>query len=355
MTQQFTGVQILRFIAAMLVVVMHITQAISIHITGQGPSHHWSGGSAGVDIFFVISGFVMAMSTRTPPSSSAARVAAAWIFMKRRLLRIAPLYWFYTLLKAALLLALPTLASRSSVESGHLAASLLFIPATSPWGFIQPTLPVGWTLNFEMLFYAVFALALALGAPRIRFCLLVFLAIFLAGSYIPGSVALAFYANSIVFEFILGVCIAQVLLLGPTVAPAMGPFAMIAGAALMFAVGGDAPVDRLFTWGLGAALVVLGAVWLEPWTARSRMASPLSFLGDASYSIYLSHTFVVPAGVLALKWLGVESGLVIVLAVGLLVIVTGCFSYLWLERPMTSFLKRALFSPSRLSYQHPGK
>ncbi|UUZ73585.1 hypothetical protein LP415_10805 [Polaromonas sp. P1(28)-8] len=51
MTQQFTGVQILRFIAAMLVVVMHITQAISIHITGQGPSHHWSGGSAGVDIF----------------------------------------------------------------------------------------------------------------------------------------------------------------------------------------------------------------------------------------------------------------------------------------------------------------
>ncbi|UUZ73584.1 acyltransferase [Polaromonas sp. P1(28)-8] len=205
----------------------------------------------------MISGFVMAMSTRTPSSGSAARVAAAWIFMKRRLLRIAPLYWFYTLLKAALLLALPTLASRSSVESGHLAASLLFIPATSPWGFIQPTLPVGWTLNFEMLFYAVFALALALGAPRIRFCLLVFLAIFLAGSYIPGSVPLAFYANSIVFEFILGVCIAQVLLLGPTVAPAMGPFAMIAGAALMFAVGGDAPVDRLFTWGLGAALVVL--------------------------------------------------------------------------------------------------
>jgi len=355
MTQQFTGVQILRFMAAMLVVVMHITQAISIHITGQGPSHHWSGGSAGVDIFFVISGFVMTMSTRTPPPGSAARVAAAWIFMKRRLLRIAPLYWFYTLLKAALLLALPTLASRSSVEPGHLAASLLFIPATSPWGFVQPTLPVGWTLNFEMLFYAVFALALALGAPRIRFCLLVFLAIFLAGSFIPGSVPLVFFANTIVFEFILGVCIAHLLLHGRTVAPALGPIAIAAGAVLMFGVGGDAPVERLFTWGLGAALVVLGAIWLEPWTARTRIASPLSFLGDASYSIYLSHTFVVPAGVLALKRLGVQDSLAIVLAVSLMVMVAGCLSYKWLERPMTSFLKRALFSPPRLSYQYPGK
>lgn len=355
MTQQFTGVQILRFIAAMLVVVMHTTQAISIHITGQGPGHYWHAGSAGVDIFFVISGFVMAMSTRNTPFDSAGRLAAAWVFMKRRLLRIAPLYWFYTLLKAALLLALPTLASRSSVEPGHLAASLLFIPATSPWGFIQPTLPVGWTLNFEMLFYAVFALAMALGAPRIRFCLLVFLAIFLAGSYLPGSVPLAFYANSIVFEFILGVCIAYLLLHGRTVAPALGPFAMVAGAVLMFGVGGQDSTDRLLTWGGGAALVVLGAVWLEPWTARSRMASPLSFLGDASYSIYLSHTFVVPAGVLALKWLGVQNGLVIVLAVGLLVALTGCLSYRWLERPMTDFLKRVLFNPSRLSYPHPGK
>jgi len=355
MTQQFTGIQILRFVAAMLVVVMHTTQAVSVYITGQGHGHYWGNGSAGVDIFFVISGFVMAMSTRNSPSAGPASLAAAGVFMKRRLLRIVPLYWFYTLLKVALLLALPALATRSSVEAGHLAASLLFVPAMSPWGLIEPTLPVGWTLNFEMLFYAVFAIALALGLPRIRFCLLVFLFVFLAGQQAPQFTALAFYAQSIVFEFILGVVIAHAWLHYREAPPAMGPIAVAAGLMLMFGIGWDASTDRFLTWGCGAALVVAGAVWLEPWTARSRLAAPLSFLGDASYSIYLSHTFVVPAGVLALRQLGVQDSLLVVPAIGLAVMAVGGLSYVWIERPMTVFLKRTLFRAPPFSYQGPGK
>jgi hypothetical protein len=74
---------------------------------------------------------------------------------------------------------------------------------------------------------------------------------------------------------------------------------------------------------------------------RAPLASRLSFLGDASYSIYLSHTFVVPAGVQALKRLGVQDSLAIVLAVSLAVVVAGCLSYVWLERPMTTFFKRS--------------
>lgn len=354
-TQQFTGVQVLRFAAAMLVVVMHITQAISMHISGTGPSHYWGAGSAGVDIFFVISGFVMAMSTASLPANGPARMDAAWVFMRRRLVRIAPLYWFYTLLKVALLLAMPALAARSSVEPGHLAASLLFIPSMSPWGLVQPTLPVGWTLNFEMLFYAVFAVAIALGAPRIRFCLAAFGLIFAAGLLLPDSVALNFYAQTIVFEFILGVCIAHAFLHFRRPGPLAGLVAMAAGALFMFAPDWGHSADRFATWGCGAALIVLGAVWMEPWTVRAPLASRLSFLGDASYSIYLSHTFVVPAGVQALKRLGVQDSLAVALAVGLAVVVTGCLSYVWLERPMTAFFKRALFGAPKLSYQHPGK
>ena len=346
-TQQFSGVQILRFAAAMLVVVMHITQAISIHITGTGPGRYWADGSAGVDIFFVISGFVMAMSTASLPADGPARISAAWVFMRRRLLRIAPLYWFYTLLKVALLLALPALASRSSVEPGHLAASLLFIPAMSPWGLVQPTLPVGWTLNFEMLFYAVFAVAIALGAPRIRFCLAAFGLMFLGGYFLPDSVALNFYAQTIVFEFILGVCIAHAFLRFRHASPLMGLIVLAIGAVFMFAPDWGHSADRFATWGCGAALVVLGAVWMEPWTLRAPLASRLSFLGDASYSIYLSHTFVVPAGVMALKRLGVQDSLAITLAVSLAVVVAGCLSYVWLERPLTNFFKRALFGAPR--------
>lgn len=354
-TQQFTGVQILRFAAAMLVVVMHITQAISIHVSGTGPTHYWADGSAGVDIFFVISGFVMAMSTSTLPSDAGSRTGAAWVFMRRRLLRIAPLYWFYTLLKVALLLALPTLASRASVEPGHLTASLLFIPAVSPWGLVLPTLPVGWTLNFEMLFYAIFAAAIAWGAPRIRFCLLVFLLIYTAGRYVPGSVILDFYAQTIVFEFILGICIAYAFLHFRRASPGVGLAVMVFGVAFMFAPDWGRSVDRFATWGCGAALVVLGSLWLEPWTSRAPLASRLSFLGDASYSIYLSHTFVVPAGVLALKKMGMQDSLAIVLAVGMAVVVAGCISYVWLERPMTTFFKRAFFKKPGLSYQGTGK
>lgn len=355
MTQQFAGVQILRLLAAVLVVVMHATQAVSIYITGQGHGHYWANGSAGVDIFFVISGFVMAISTRTVFATTAARLDAAWMFMKRRLLRIAPLYWFYTLLKAAILLALPGLAVRSSLEPGHLAASLLFIPAVSPWGLIEPTLPVGWTLNFEMLFYAVFALAIASGAPRIRFCLLAFLAVFIAGLAVPASVPLAFYAQPILFEFLLGACIAHAHIHYRRLPPSAGLLSIGVGLVLMFGVPWDASANRFFTWGIAAALVVLGAVWLEPWIARARMAVPLSFLGDASYSIYLSHTFVVPAGVLALRQFDIQDGIIIVPAVCLVVVLAGSLSHLWLERPLTTFLRRALFKPLTFSPQPIGK
>jgi exopolysaccharide production protein ExoZ len=354
MTQQFTGLQILRFAAAMLVAVMHITQAISIYITGQGESHYWGAGTAGVDIFFVISGFVMAISTRGLPESGPARRGAAWVFMKRRLVRVVPLYWFYTLLKASLILAVPTLAMKSSIEPAHLTASLLFIPMVSPWGLVQPTLPVGWTLNFEMLFYAVFAIAIALGAPRIRFCLLVFLSVFLAAQHFPQSTALAFYAQSIIFEFILGVAIAHALMRFGSPGPVFGLLLVVVGTVFMFAFGWRTDGERLFPWGVGAAVVVLGAIWLEPWVTRSPGAPQMSFLGDASYSIYLSHPFVVPAGVLLLRWAGVHDGTAILLLVSAMVVVAGSLSHVLLEKPMTSFFRRFVIRPSSPKYQNAG-
>lgn len=349
--QHFTGLQILRFAAAMLVAALHITQAISIHVTGQGEDHYWGLGTAGVDIFFVISGFVMAITTRGAQGGSA-RLQASWVFIKRRLLRIVPLYWFYTLLKAAVILAVPALAVKSTIEPGHLAASLMFIPMKSPWGMVQPVLPVGWTLNFEMLFYLVFAIAIALGAPRVRFCLLVFLALFLAGQNLPGVTPLAFYANTIIFEFILGVAIAQTLMRfgrGPAV---VGAVLVVAGTAFMFGVGWDDTTARLQHLGVGAAAIVLGTVWLEPLVQRAPLAPQLSFLGDASYSIYLSHTFVVPAGVMLLLRFGLHDPLAIALAVGLMVVVAGALSHVWLEKPMTSFFKRLFFKPAPLEYRH---
>lgn len=341
--KQFIGVQVLRFVAAMLVVVMHITEAISVRITGAGPDHYWTGGAIGVDIFFVISGFVMAMSTARLPADNQTSLQGAWIFIKRRLLRVAPLYWFYTLLKAALVLILPSLALRSSIDTEHLFASMLFIPVISPWGLVQPTLPVGWTLNFEMLFYVVFAIGIAWGVARIKFCFFIFLLIFLAAQLFPESVALNFYGKTLLFEFILGMGIAHLYLNYPPVPPKTALFVAFIGIMLFFGINWSDQDQSFSTWEIGACFIVLVAVWLEPWIARLRLASRLSFLGDSSYSIYLSHTFVVPFGVLVLKKLGFQESLIIIPVVCLAVIAGGCLSYVLIESPMTSYLKRAFF------------
>lgn len=352
MKQTVVGLQILRFFAAMLVAVMHLTQAISIHITGQGERVYWGTGAVGVDIFFVISGFVMAISTSGAPMTGAARFTAAWVFVKRRILRIVPAYWFYTLLKAGLLVAVPTLAVKSTVEPGHLAASLAFLPTMAPWGLVQPTLPVGWTLNFEMLFYVVFATAMALGAPRIRFCLLAFAGVFLAAHFLPGSTALGFYAQSIIFEFIIGVAFAHALKRWGPGSIGAGALLFLGGCIFTFALGWNPDSDRLVPWGLGAAAIVLGTLWLEPMIEGARLARPLAFLGDASYSIYLSHTFVVPACVVALKKLGILDVTLVFTLTSVAVMAAGAASYLWIEKPLISLFKRLLFRPAPVSYPH---
>jgi peptidoglycan/LPS O-acetylase OafA/YrhL len=353
MKPTFTGIQILRFVAAMLVAVLHITQAISIHITGRGDAVYWGTGTVGVDIFFVISGFVMMMSTANVPAHGPGRRASAWIFIKRRLLRIVPVYWAYTLLKAALIVAVPALAVKSVITPGHLAASLFFVPTTAPWGLIQPVLPVGWTLNFEMVFYLVFACAIALGAPRVRMCLLVFLSLFVAARFLPGSVPLAFYAQSIIFEFIIGVAFALMLLRWGSAPVGAGALVLAAGAVFTFGMGWDPASDRLFPWGVGAAAIVLGTLWLEPAIEHKRWARPLAFLGDASYSIYLSHTFVVPATVVLLKKIGMTDTLAVFTIAALAVMAAGSISYLWLEKPLIAAGKRLLFRrPAQPAYPH---
>ena len=169
MKQQFTGVQLLRFIAAMMVVTMHTTEAIGLRVPGHTLADTWGIGSAGVDIFFVISGFVMAVSTPQPDKSSRYKFSEAWLFMKRRFLRITPLYWFYTTLKIISVLIVPSLALRTTLHPFHIVCSYLFIPVMSPWGLVQPVLPVGWSLCFEMFFYLMFSIAIALNLSRLFF------------------------------------------------------------------------------------------------------------------------------------------------------------------------------------------
>ena len=151
----FVGVQVLRGIAAMLVVLCHASQMVHYRL-GVGEVLFF--GASGVDVFFPISGFVMAVTTRRYWGQA----GHALDFLVRRLIRIVPIYWGATLLKLLLIVALPAVVGATRLDAWHVTASFLFIPAFDAEHKAFPVVPIGWTLNFEMLFYLLFAAVLAL-------------------------------------------------------------------------------------------------------------------------------------------------------------------------------------------------
>jgi len=160
------SVQMLRAIAATMVVFVHMDlQLQRLHYPTLGTN--WM--ASGVDIFFVISGFIMWTSVERRPEMTASS------FFRNRLIRIVPLYWFATTLVLMVALIAPQVLNTTVLRPWHAIASYLFIPARHPTtGLFWPLLIPGWSLNYEMLFYAIFAIAIALsGHPRARRFLLI--------------------------------------------------------------------------------------------------------------------------------------------------------------------------------------
>lgn len=138
------SVQILRGVAALLVVARHAAKQLS-----ADPENAFILGQFGVDIFFVISGFVIFLAGR---NSSPAH------FLKRRFIRVVPMYWLVLALVVGMRMAHGHLVSQYFIPNTLL--SFLFVPSEIADGAIFPPIVVGWTLNFEMFFYAVFAVSL---------------------------------------------------------------------------------------------------------------------------------------------------------------------------------------------------
>jgi exopolysaccharide production protein ExoZ len=247
-------------------------------------------GAAGVDIFFVISGFIMWITTasdRATPGS----------FAMHRIIRIVPLYWAMTLLLYGGWLIFRDPATLPSLW--NLLRSLLFIPFVSPRsGEIQPLLIAGWTLNFEMFFYAVFAGAL-LVARRHRawfVCTilggLVALPLFVSPS---GAVALT-YTSPLLIEFMIGCLLGIMYERNALPRPGVAMFLLVIGCGLLLTSGmlsaADITVVRFFHWGLPAFLIVTSMLALE---SKLKLWRVPMLLGDASYSIYLTHGVVLSA------------------------------------------------------------
>ncbi|QUD88059.1 acyltransferase family protein [Phenylobacterium montanum] len=333
-------IQYLRAVAAIMVLCYHVV----LHwIPEQKP--HYLFLSGGVDIFFVISGFVMW-------SLTAGREGGAWDFFSRRLKRIVPLYWLMTTAMLVVLVVLPGATLTSKFDLGHVVSSYLFIPAIHPVkGTFEPLLFPGWTLNYEMFFYVLITLAL-LGPMRFRLALILIpLAGLTAMGLIPHSdrSLVAFYSNSLLAEFGMG-CVLGALLEKDLAerAPPWAGVAMIGLAiAAFFGLAQVPGLARGFAWGVPAALFVSGWVFNE--RARGTARWPLvQLLGDASYAIYLSHVIVLSAlfqiAHRFVRSVPAEIGASVVIT--LTCITVGVGVYWFVEKPIINWFKTPRLKPA---------
>lgn len=271
-------IQVLRGVAASLVVFHHF--ALGLHKYGV-PTLLWQFrigqlGACGVDIFFVISGFIMAHTTRmkTGPKD-------AIEFLRRRADRIYPLYWLCT----------TAFVIFYCIFKGHPSAKeVLFSYALIPYfngTTFQPLLGQGWTLSFELFFYLVFAIAITLKLrhSRLFFVIGSFSLFALAALLLPVCGIRHLLTDSILIEFIFGILCAELF---PYLKEKMAPVLIIAGAiclsASVFIEHTEA--TRFIFWGIPSFAIVLGCAVLKKSAPRF-----LVYLGNASYSIYLMHSF----------------------------------------------------------------
>ena len=340
----FTGVQALRFIAAMLVVYTHATGMVAERLLGFTTDGSWQPGQSGVDLFFVISGFVMATSSR----NLIGRIDACKIFLTRRIIRIVPLYWIATTLKVALLLAIPALPRNTPIDFQHVVSSYLFLPTFDENSHLSfPVMQVGWTLNYEMLFYALFAFALFIKQPVLKFTATLFVILSFIHSIAGPSFAYAYgFLDPILLEFVMGMAVAEICRRGFTLNPWVGLIAVVISFAIMFN-SGDLPIGwRWAFWGL-PAMVIVGVVTLLESTLRGYIPKLITTLGDASYSIYLFHTFVIPVlGIIFVK-LNLASPVVALTISMILSPLVGLIIYKLLELPMTRWFKQRTSPPTK--------
>jgi exopolysaccharide production protein ExoZ len=335
------GLQVLRFFAALLILMTH-----GLHEGAtSGFLNPAEVGSLlalpfgyGIDIFFVISGFIMCFVA----GDNFGQPGAPRAFIFRRLVRLVPIYWLFTLLMLAATLVVPSMVGHAARDPSHIAASFTFIPWANDTGEIHPLLGPGWTLNYEMFFYAAFALALFLPA-RIGLAALVALFTFLVTLHpliTPSAVQLKFWSDPIIFEFLFGIAIAIGHRRGVTLMPILC-FGLIAiGVAVMLAPNFATfagPYQRLLLGGLPAVLIVTGFAFV-PFAARSYLGRALVLCGDASYALYLSHAFSINIVALALRRSDISPGWVFLPLAIAASIFAAILVHVLLERPTTRWL-----------------
>lgn len=346
--QRVYNIQALRAIAALIVTFHHIREMYVPYVDGI---LNFRIGAAGVDIFFIISGFIMVLTTSHRPTTPAK-------FLERRVKRIVPLYWLVTFMIIAMLIIGLEPIGLASADLGvkNALGSLFFIPFYREGGELLPFLGVGWSLNFEMFFYLLFGVGLLFTEHRRRLFLISgsLLGLVVMGAFVKLDSPVWFaFTHPILLEFAVGLWLGYAYINRPQSTRAKpspwGPLLLVLGVATLIAtvVLYQAPKEQLFLlrpliWGIPALFIVVGTLLCE----RSGLISKNRFvqlMGDASYALYLIHPIVLQTTHKAFSAVfpkSLATTIAMSIAALILSIVAGIVLHLMVEKPITRLLNK---------------
>jgi len=269
------SIQYMRAIAAILVVVSHISVKSWTH------AHYaidWGKyGILGVDIFFIISGYIMMFIAHKKENNMK-------LFLKSRFIRIIPLYWILSLVSLSVYLYNPSIVNSSTGDTTILS-SFLLIPGNGT--FLVAT---GWTLTYEIYFYFLFSIAL-LFKSHYRYVGLMLIMILLVGYGSLFNDESLFFSDKLL-EFSVGM-LAYMTHKSLKIGPAIILFLFLSALLAFPSLEGKA---HIIQYGISATLFFVGMIHLEPFFRKYRtvwIAIIFEKIGESSYSLYLTHLFVL--------------------------------------------------------------
>lgn len=278
--KKIQSIQALRVFAMLSVVLCHMSFIRS--------------GAFGVEIFFVISGFLMMYSTENGLHK----------YWTKKIARIVPFYWIMTFFTAVAVYVMPDLFNSYEVSWSYLLKSLFFIPYEHS-GIAQPVLGLGYTLNYEMLFYVLFyfsaKIAEKFGREKVRGVLCsIWILLLVALQLLKLPMPFLFWCNTLMLEFVFGITLYYLfqimgmeihLCKASRVRDAVsGLFAVGIMVWLWVVVPTSQDMERLVVWGIPVA-ILFAAVYI--WGYGKKMPQFVLSLAGISYYIYLIHPYCV--------------------------------------------------------------
>ncbi|NOJ43714.1 acyltransferase family protein [Bradyrhizobium australiense] len=333
------SLQHLRVVAASFIVLYHTELQIT-RLTDGIHQHSLGFGAAGTDLFFVIGGFILVYTSHNRKDTFGA-------FLYRRFVRIAPLYWLFTSLMLVVLLIAPSHLLTTKGDFWHFLLSLAFIPYPHPvLGIDRPFLFPGWVLNHFAFFYLLFGSLLFLSTGKRVFWVSAVLCalVVLRALFGDKSHLLNFYGATVALDFVLGMIVAW-LFFARNEAPWVIVAVFLAGASIFVAGvlhNVSEGAERAFSWGVADAALLFVCVSIEKQLGWPECRF-LSKLGDASYSVFVSHLFTLALvtsilrGLRLFPALGVSGARIVFLGAAWAL---GMMIYAAIERPLMRYLDR---------------